>query len=495
MASISNALDSAGLATGLAEGTTTITATFVERTGERLTDSAAVTGTRDLAAIEVTPAAATIVVGTTQQFKATGLFAVGPSQDLTTAVTWTSSTPEVASISNALDSAGLATGLAEGTTTITATFVERAGEQLTDSAAVTGTRDLAAIEVMPAAATIVVGTTQQFKATGIFAVGPSQDLTSAVTWTSSTPEVASISNALDSAGLATGLAEGTTTITATFVERTGEQLTDSEAVTILRRPVTPPRSTVTPPKLITPTDNAAIAQNSPSIGCPSHPTRGFGLRIFFDWTDATSPNGIAGYQIFATQRDASLPIVDTFVTASELTYTNCNAFVADQNLNGWEWSVQAQDNLGNFSPPSDTGLFRFAPCRLQNGSPCFAQAQEFTINFETPSLGTSPRQVVNPYVDPATGVTFTAEPGGVGDAVVGLVKNNATSACVEPVDQNQKLGTGRQSFSDGSIGLSGFAIRATFPTLLLAPVTVSVSFKPELGYRSDYGFSVLLGPK
>jgi hypothetical protein len=104
------------------------------------------------------------------------------------------------------------------------------------------------------------------------------------------------------------------------------------------------------------------------------------------------------------------------------------------------------------------------------------------VGFEVPFLGTEPRQLINPYVDTTTGVSFTVEPGGFGDEVVGLVKNSATSACVEPADDDQKLGTGRSSLPpEGSVGLSGFPIRATFPTLLPAPVTISVDFQALAG--------------
>ncbi len=110
-----------------------------------------------------------------------------------------------------------------------------------------------------------------------------------------------------------------------------------------------------------------------------------------------------------------------------------------------------------------------------------ALAQVSLINFETPSLGTDARRIVNPYVDAASGVSFTVEPVGTGDEVVGLVKNSATSACVDPPDANQKLGTGRSDTPDGSIGLSGFAIRATFPAVLPPPVAVSAEFQTGAG--------------
>ena len=114
-----------------------------------------------------------------------------------------------------------------------------------------------------------------------------------------------------------------------------------------------------------------------------------------------------------------------------------------------------------------------------------AQFFSFTshIGFETPVLGDSEeRRVINPYVDSATGVTFTAEFDGWGDEIVGLVKNRSTTACVEPPNEDQKLGTGRSAFGeDGSIGLSGFPIRATFPSPAAGPVEVWVEFQALAG--------------
>ena len=99
------------------------------------------------------------------------------------------------------------------------------------------------------------------------------------------------------------------------------------------------------------------------------------------------------------------------------------------------------------------------------------------IDFEALPLGQEARRAVNPYVDEATGVQFTAERGSWGDEVVGLVKNRATSACVDPPDENQKLGTGRGAPGEEGVGLAGFAIRATFPAPLAPPATVSAEFQ------------------
>jgi uncharacterized protein YjdB len=63
---------------------------------------------------------------------------------------------------------------------------------------------------------LIVGETQQFKATGTISDGTVEDITSQVTWASSNPTIATIS----ATGLATGVAPGKTTITATLSDVT-----------------------------------------------------------------------------------------------------------------------------------------------------------------------------------------------------------------------------------------------------------------------------------
>jgi uncharacterized protein YfaP (DUF2135 family) len=161
--------------------------------------------------LEVTPRSPTIVLDTTQQFIATGIFSDATTQNLTTAVLWESSAPGVATISNTTGSQGLATSMAVGTTTIRATV-----GSIGDATMLTVRPALDRIEVTPRNPTITLGTQQQFVATGIFSDATTQNLTTAVLWESSIPGVAAISNAADSKGLATSVAVGTTTIRATM---------------------------------------------------------------------------------------------------------------------------------------------------------------------------------------------------------------------------------------------------------------------------------------
>ena len=79
-----------------------------------------------LVSVAVTPVTPSIAKGTTQQFVLTGTYTDSTTQNLTTQATWSSSDGGVALISNASGSKGLATGVAQGTSTITGTSAARA---------------------------------------------------------------------------------------------------------------------------------------------------------------------------------------------------------------------------------------------------------------------------------------------------------------------------------------------------------------------------------
>lgn len=122
--------------------------------------------------------------------------------------------------------------------------------------------------------------------------------------------------------------------------------------------------------LVSPAANAVIPQNRSDIGCSlisGQEIRGHGLQILFDWADVA---GAVSYDIFATDVDARIPIVNTTVTGSQYTHTACNSFVADGNLEGWIWRVRARDNAGNVGAWSEDRPFSFAPCRLADGTAC-----------------------------------------------------------------------------------------------------------------------------
>jgi hypothetical protein len=214
VATVSNAAVTKGLASTGGLGTTTVSATSGGMSG-----AATLTVTdATLVSIEVTPSAPSVTSGLTQQFSATGTYTDGTTQDLTAAVTWASSDGAVATVSNAVGSNGLATTGSPGSASLSATSGGVSGAAtlaVTDAA-------LVWIDVTPLAPSVASGLTQQFIAAGHYTDNSVHDITSQVTWASSDGAVATVSNAAGTNGLATAVAEGSTTVSASDSAVTGQ---------------------------------------------------------------------------------------------------------------------------------------------------------------------------------------------------------------------------------------------------------------------------------
>jgi RHS repeat-associated protein len=165
-----------------------------------------VVGPAVLREIMLTPApTASVAKGQTLAFRARGTFSDGSTVEPLPGVTWTSDTPAVATI----DASGVAQGVAPGVTNISATSagVSSAPTQLTVTAPV-----VMSLTVAPPSAAINVGQTAAFQATALLSDGTSQDVTTAVTWTTSDATVATIGL---NTGVAEGIGRGRGTVTAT----------------------------------------------------------------------------------------------------------------------------------------------------------------------------------------------------------------------------------------------------------------------------------------
>jgi len=230
-ASISNAAGSQGLASTAGEGSTSISATLAGVTGATtLTVSAAT-----LVSIAVTPVTPSIANGLSYQFAATGTYTDATTQTLTTTVTWASSDLTTATISNAAGSHGLASTVDVGSTSISATLGGVIGSTtLTVSAAT-----LVSLAVTPVTPSLANGLSQQFTATGTYTDATTQTLTTAVTWVSSDPTKATISNAAGSYGLASTADVGSTSISATLAGVTDSTTLTVSAATLVSIAVTP----------------------------------------------------------------------------------------------------------------------------------------------------------------------------------------------------------------------------------------------------------------
>jgi uncharacterized protein YjdB len=111
-------------------------------------------GPPKLQSISVTPQTASVPLGLSQQFKATGSYSDGSSQDLTTSVVWNTSNEPVATVK----SSGLATGVGKGSANISATVGATSGTAfLTVGPAVS-------VSITPDSGSLAVDQTLQFTA-------------------------------------------------------------------------------------------------------------------------------------------------------------------------------------------------------------------------------------------------------------------------------------------------------------------------------------------
>jgi Bacterial Ig-like domain (group 2)/IPT/TIG domain len=218
-------ITSAGQVSTIGAGTSTIIATVGAIQG-----SATLTvNPPPVATVNVTPATATILPGGTQQFAAATLSSTGAALTGRT-VTWSSSDLTKASV----DAAGLVSGVAQGTATITATSEGISG---TATVTVLAPAPVASVTIAPLTTTLAPGANATFTATARDALG--NVLTGRVySWTSSNTAIVSGTSA-GSVFTATAVAAGTATITATSEGRSGTATVTVVAVAASITSVTP----------------------------------------------------------------------------------------------------------------------------------------------------------------------------------------------------------------------------------------------------------------
>jgi hypothetical protein len=158
-----------------------------------------------LDSIQVTPATQSLAVGQTVQFTATGSYGNAnhlSTRNVTSLVTWTSSSPDVATV----NASGVATAVSAGATVITANSTGFAGPvSSTAGLTVTGSpvgttggsgASILSLTIIPSG--IVFGSLKdsgQFLAIGTFSTAPTvRDVTNSVTWLTSEPNKFPITN-------------------------------------------------------------------------------------------------------------------------------------------------------------------------------------------------------------------------------------------------------------------------------------------------------------
>jgi Bacterial Ig-like domain (group 2)/Cep192 domain 4 len=201
-----------GLATAVAAGTATISASVSSSSSgrgggggrNRITGSTVLT-VPSITAIAVTPAGVQLLPNSTMQYAVTATYSNGTTAPLTTGITWSSSRTSVATVSTA----GLATSVAVGSATITASLSSGRNSTLRGTTVLTVTTNpLVSIAVTPNGISLGKNGTQQYVATGTYLDNTTKVITTSVTWTSGTPSVVSVSTG----GLATVLGTSSSAI-------------------------------------------------------------------------------------------------------------------------------------------------------------------------------------------------------------------------------------------------------------------------------------------
>ena len=241
-------VSTAGLVTALAPGSAVITGASE---GKSAVATVTVTSV-PVASVAVTPNASDLVVGQTTQLKAEPRDASGQPLVGRT-VTWSTSAPNVASVS----STGLVTTLAPGSATITAT-----SEGKTGAAAITvSPKPVSAVIISPGQASVTVGQTVQLGAQVTDDQGNALS-GRPISFTSSAPAIATVS----SSGLVTGVAPGSATITATSEGKTGTATITVTPVPVVSVVVQPDQPNVTVGQTVQLEATARGANNQPLTG-------------------------------------------------------------------------------------------------------------------------------------------------------------------------------------------------------------------------------------
>jgi hypothetical protein len=226
-----------GTATGIGIGSATVTAQYTTDTGTILSDTATLTVTDPpILSLELTPTTPTVYLTSPNlQFTATVIYTDYTTRNVTATATWSSSAPTIAVIGASGGTAGRATGLAVGTSTITASYSGFPASTLLT----VEERKVTSLQVTPTNPTTYLGLNQAFVATALYDNGTTGTVTGAATWTTSDDTVATVGVSGGSAGQATPIKAGTTTIKATYQGVSGTSVLTVSSATLSSIAITP----------------------------------------------------------------------------------------------------------------------------------------------------------------------------------------------------------------------------------------------------------------
>jgi 6-phosphogluconolactonase (cycloisomerase 2 family) len=411
--------------------------------------------------ITISPLTSTIAVTATQQYSAQAYYSNGTVKDGTALVSWSSSSTTVATI----NTAGLATGVAPGTTTITGSAVGTSGA----TATLTVNQPYTSIAVSCTPASVAQGLTSNCTATG----NPGAvDISTQVTWSSSAPTVATIPPSVSaSPAVAQSLIPGSTNISA----KLGTLTSNNFSLT-----VTAPVAnglTVTPgnPTAAKGTTVPFFATEHFTDGTSGHPLTGTVTWLSGTTTVATvlstSTNGSAVASVVAssgtsliTAMEGSFTGTSTLTAAAPVAHYAYAGNVNDNTISGY--SVSASNatltplaaSTGNPYGPAPLAQQvivhpsgKYLYCLCVNSS---TTSQAYVFDILDPTTGA----LSAPTTTPATGFSFSSVVG-TGGYNKGVI--DSTGQFLFVLDSADTVAGYAIEQSDGSVATTAINTLAT----------------------------------
>lgn len=186
----------------------------------------------------------TVQTNGTKNLIATANYSDSSTQVVTNSVTWSSSNTSVLTVSNTLPNVGRVTGIAGGTSNVTAVMGVITGNLLVTVNSVT----ISSIAITPNNALVPSGSTYSLRAIATYSDATTADITELATWASSNTTAATVSNVSGSKGVTTTpvfTGYRTTNITAVLSAVTGTSQLGVNGATVTSIVITP-TVTITP---------------------------------------------------------------------------------------------------------------------------------------------------------------------------------------------------------------------------------------------------------
>ncbi len=415
-------VNAAGLVTAVAAGSATITATYQSQTATvNITVTAPAAGS-----LALTSSATNLAAGSTAQLQATETQGNGSTEDVTSQVTYTSSSPAVATV----NATGQITAVSQGSAVITATYD---GQSATITITVTATAPMAtSLSLTSSAVSIAAGLTAQLQATAMLSDGSTSNVTGTATYTSSAPAVATIS----SSGLVTGVSVGSAVLTASYQ---GQFATTNLTIT------------------------AAIASSIALTSSASNLTAGLTAQL---QATATYSNGTTGDVSSSATYTSSNPSVATVSASGQVTAVSVGSAVITATYEGKSKTVTITVTAATAQSISVTpGATQFAKgtttqlqttATLSDGTAPNVTSQA-TYTSSAPAVATINSSGVVTGVSIGTAVITASYQGKTATTTLTITAATATSIALTSSSNNLPAGTTAQlqataTYTDGTTG-------------------------------------------